>query len=234
MKGGGTATGVGDDTYKPHNVTLETSESYSYTWTDGKLTVPQNYGSENYIAIPVKGVNGELTITVANSSSKTQFKYSVVLGSSTTSPGSGTATTKAAPSTTTVTGLAASNYVVYIGRTGDSYKNEFTVDIPNEWIADNLNVVAFISRPLGNALTDIYVTNANKRKLGEFDEATDVRGDADGDGEVTISDVTTLIDCLLAGQDAPSAGGDANMDGMLSIDDVTTLIDYLLTGNWID
>ena len=133
VKGGGTATGVGDDTYKPHNVTLETSESYSYTWTDGKLTVPQNYGSENYIAIPVKGVNGELTITVANSSSKTQFKYSVVLGSSTTSPGSGTATTKAAPSTTTVTGLAASNYVVYIGRTGDSYKNftEITITTPN-------------------------------------------------------------------------------------------------------
>ena len=123
---------------------------------------------------------------------------------------------------------------VALNKTGDSYKNEFTVDIPNEWIADNLNVVAFISRPLGNALTDIYVTNANKRKLGEFDEATVVRGDADGDGEVTISDVTTLIDCLLAGQDAPSAGGDANMDGMLSIDDVTTLIDYLLTGNWID
>ncbi|MBO5612876.1 MAG: InlB B-repeat-containing protein [Prevotella sp.] len=133
VNGGGTASGVGDDIYAPHDVTLKGGTSDSYTWTSGKLTVPQNYGSNNYIAIPVKGVNGELTITVANGSSKTKFKYNVVLGAATNSPGSGTSTTKAAPSTVTVTGLTASNYVVYIGRTSSSYKDftEITITTPN-------------------------------------------------------------------------------------------------------
>lgn len=133
VSGGGTASGVGDDTYAPHDVTLKGGTSDSYTWTSGKLTVPQNYGSNNYIAIPVKGVNGELTITVANGSSKTQFNYNVVLGAATNSPGSGTSTTKAAPSTVNVTGLTASNYVVYIGRTSKSYKDftEITITTPN-------------------------------------------------------------------------------------------------------
>ena len=120
---------------------------------------------------------------------------------------------------------------VPLKKTGDSYKNEFTVDIPTAWNADNLNIVAFISRPLGNALTDIYVTNANKRKLGEFDAPAVMRGDVDGDEEVTISDVTTLIDYLLSGTEAPAAA-DCDMDNDVTISDVTTLIDYLLSGEW--
>ena len=89
---------------------------------------------------------------------------------------------------------------VALNKDRDTYKNEFTIDIPEAWNADNLNIVAFISRPLGNALTNIYVTNANKRKLGEFDAPAVMRGDVDGDEEVTISDVTTLIDYLLSGE----------------------------------
>ena len=122
---------------------------------------------------------------------------------------------------------------VALKKTGDTYKNEFTVDIPTTWNADKLNIVAFISRPLGNALTDIYVTNANKRKLGECDEPAALQGDVDGDGKVSIDDVTVLIDSLLSGDDpANPAGADCNGDGIISIDDVTTLIDYLLRGEW--
>lgn len=120
---------------------------------------------------------------------------------------------------------------VALKKTGDSYKNEFTIDIPEEWNADNLNIVAFISRPLGNALTDIYVTNANKRKLGESDAPAVMRGDVDGDEEVTISDVTALIDYLLSGTEAPEAA-DCDLDNEVAISDVTTLIDYLLSGVW--
>ena len=58
-----------------------------------------------------------------------------------------------------------------------------------------------------------------------------VRGDVDGDNNVNITDVTTLIDMLLTGADmVPSA--DCDLDSKMSIADVTTLIDYLLTGNW--
>ena len=123
---------------------------------------------------------------------------------------------------------------VALNSNGDTYKNTFTVNIPDSWNADKLNIIAFISRPLGNNLTDIYVTNANKRKLGEHDEPAWVRGDANGDGKVTIDDVTVLIDALLAGTEPISAGGDCDQNGRISIDDVTMIIDYLLSGTWND
>lgn len=123
---------------------------------------------------------------------------------------------------------------VALKKEGDTYKNEFTYTIPSSWIVDNLNIVAFISRPLNSGvLTDMYVTNTNKRKLGEFDEPTVMRGDADGDGKVSIDDVTTMVDCLLTGA-AAGAGADCDGNGKLDIDDVTSLIDFLLSGNWAD
>ena len=64
------------------------------------------------------------------------------------------------------------------------------------------------------------------------DEAPEyVRGDVDGDNNVNISDVTTLIDILLSGSEAP-ASADCDGDSQVNISDVTTLIDYLLSGNW--
>ena len=56
------------------------------------------------------------------------------------------------------------------------------------------------------------------------------RGDVNQDGAVNISDVTCLIDNLLAG--VPK--GDVNQDGVANISDVTSLIDYLLQGTWPD
>ena len=58
-----------------------------------------------------------------------------------------------------------------------------------------------------------------------------VRGDVDGDGGLSISDVTALVDMLLNGAEMiPEA--DADQDGSMSISDVTALIDYLLSGQW--
>jgi hypothetical protein len=120
---------------------------------------------------------------------------------------------------------------VKINKTSDiTYKNEFTVSIPSSWNADNLNIVAFISRPLGNAVNDIYVTNTNKRKLGEFDEPTVVPGDANGDGAITIDDVTMIIDIIVKNTEAP-AGADFNGDGIVGIDDITMILDLLVSGN---
>ena len=61
-----------------------------------------------------------------------------------------------------------------------------------------------------------------------------LRGDVNGDGSVTISDVTALIDYLLTGNASgiSLSGADTNQDNSINISDVTALIDYLLAGNW--
>ena len=58
------------------------------------------------------------------------------------------------------------------------------------------------------------------------------RGDVNGDGNVTIADVTALIDYLLTGNANAIniANADVNNDETISIADVTALIDMLLTG----
>ena len=56
------------------------------------------------------------------------------------------------------------------------------------------------------------------------------RGDVNHDGNITIADVTTLIDYLLSNDSAIPAEADVNDDGSASIADVTALIDYLLNG----
>lgn len=124
-----------------------------------------------------------------------------------------------------------------LNRDGNTYENVFTITIPSTWKIDNLNVVAFINRPLINGAsgvyTDLYINQANKRKLGEFDEPTVMLGDVDGDGRVSIDDVTALINILLTGEEPTSLeAADVYTDGRISIDDVTTLISFLLTGSW--
>ena len=61
-----------------------------------------------------------------------------------------------------------------------------------------------------------------------------VVGDVNNNNEVTIADVSALINYLLTG-DASSinlAAADCNQDGDVKISDVTALINYLLSGNW--
>ena len=55
-------------------------------------------------------------------------------------------------------------------------------------------------------------------------------GDVNGDGTLSIGDVTRMIDVLLSGEEA-SPYADVNGDGRVSIADVTALINMLLNGN---
>ena len=59
-------------------------------------------------------------------------------------------------------------------------------------------------------------------------------GDVDGNGRVTIDDITTLITYLLTGETEglALANADCYPDGRVSIDDVVSLISYLLSGRW--
>ena len=70
---------------------------------------------------------------------------------------------------------------------------------------------------------------------GVVNEKSVLPGDVNCDGSVTISDVTVLIDYLLAGAGGVNVfdevAADLNQDGLISISDVTALIDILLTGS---
>ena len=58
---------------------------------------------------------------------------------------------------------------VELNRVEGGYSNEFTMTIPEEWNIANLNVVAFISRPLaaggGQVFTDLAINNAETARL---------------------------------------------------------------------
>ena len=58
-------------------------------------------------------------------------------------------------------------------------------------------------------------------------------GDVNGDGVVSIKDVTDLIDYLLSGSASSfnAYNADVSGDGNITIKDVTSLIDILLSGN---
>lgn len=63
---------------------------------------------------------------------------------------------------------------------------------------------------------------------------TGMRGDVNMSNDVTIADVTALIDYLLSGDASAISltNADCNLDNGISIADVTVLIDYLLNGAW--
>ena len=61
-------------------------------------------------------------------------------------------------------------------------------------------------------------------------EGENLNGDVDGDGRISIDDVTILIDYLVTGDNVTidPTKADVDHDGIVKIDDVTLLIDYLL------
>ena len=71
---------------------------------------------------------------------------------------------------------------VDFNRVDGGYSNEFTVTIPNDWNLSNLNVVAFIARPLASGVyTDMYLNNAESVRLYNPSEGIEeilVDGDA--------------------------------------------------------
>ena len=94
--------------------------------------------------------------------------------------------------------------------------------------------------------TNVTITNAEGTATIALAEVQDMyfsneaggndfkRGDVNNDGNVNITDVTSLINYLLS-QDPTGINLDAancNQDDGISISDVTTLINFLLSGSW--
>ena len=93
--------------------------------------------------------------------------------------------------------------------------------------------------------TNVYVTNAETTATIALAEVQNMYfsneaggsdykiGDVNKDGEVTISDVTALIDYLLGGDESTInvLAANVNGDDGVTIADVTALIDLLLSGS---
>ncbi len=77
---------------------------------------------------------------------------------------------------------------------------------------------------------DAYMAAENWKLFGEIKEMTGIKGDVNQDGEVSVYDVTKLIDVVLGkeGLTIPLEFTDLNGDGEASVYDVTKLIDIIL------
>ena len=89
-----------------------------------------------------------------------------------------------------------------------------------------------------HTLTWTYSKNSSVNPEGDYFAVDNVvitvntiPGDADGDGVVTVGDVTAIIDMILSGVISGTPGADVDGNGIVNIADVTALIDYILTGN---
>ena len=88
---------------------------------------------------------------------------------------------------------------------------------------DNLHVIAIVVEK-----STKRAINGNRSYIDEFVVPV-IPGDVDDDGDVTIADVTTLIDYILTGETPINmANADVDEDGEISIADVTSLIDLIL------
>ena len=76
--------------------------------------------------------------------------------------------------------------------------------------------------------SQIKFTNSYYYTIVFPEEPQVVIGDVNGDNEVTIADVTALIDYLLSGGEINLQAADCSQDGNITIKDVTELIDMLL------
>ena len=112
--------------------------------------------------------------------------------------------------------------------------SQFRADIQWRSLVSNECTVRVIYHPRSvgphSATLWVHCTNAGVPtvKVPLHGETTGVLGDMNGDGQLTIGDVTGMIDLLLAKNREFSQVSDINGDGQLNISDVTALINNLL------
>ena len=92
-----------------------------------------------------------------------------------------------------------------------------------------LFIIAFLLTTIQGLAVETSINDVSRTPISSEGEVTTLQGDVNGDGVVTIMDVTCLINLLLNsdGDDYP-ANADVNGNGIVNIMDVTSLIDLLL------
>ncbi len=132
------------------------------------------------------------------------------------------------------TALASSWSEIASNRMGAT-SNNFLIN--EERLGTNLTVVAGENSfriPVGKYNLTLYLSRGILVVEKWTEPVTVVPGDVDNNGSINISDVTALIDYLLAGTTTGISLDNADCDnnGNINISDVTELIDYLLSGHW--
>ena len=124
----------------------------------------------------------------------------------------------------TFTIMGAQYYLNFVfSQGGSSASSHQTVDITNVRNTAFFEVTTTTNKYQVRDVTDIYLPYLDPQVLV---------GDVNNDNQVTIADVTTLIDYLLGGNVTINAdAADVNGDTNITIADVTALIDMLLGGN---
>ena len=111
---------------------------------------------------------------------------------------------------------------------------EFVVFSTNENVASAMiedGVVKITGNGFGRATVRVESSDGEAQSDSCDVYVSTFLGDISGDGSVSISDITYLIDGLLSSGDISDPYfGDMDYDGSVAIADVTSLIDYLLSG----
>ena len=111
---------------------------------------------------------------------------------------------------------------------GNNYRYEYTFDVNEAWVKDNLGVIAFVSEYNASDPTACEIANSCILRATDFGDITEeVTGDVNGDGEVGIDDVNAVINIML-GKAESVAAADLNGDGQVGIDDVNGVINIML------
>ena len=138
-----------------------------------------------------------------------------------------------------VFGLRANGQnVAYHTVTPDSVTagKEMVLDVPTSAWTDATNMANF-PVTLNSIQLNMNASTTGKQYTIEFlgfetvysavPAAPAAKGDLNADGQVNMTDVTTLINMIL-GNTAPAAAADLNADGRVNVTDVTTLINIIL------
>ena len=118
---------------------------------------------------------------------------------------------------------------------GSDYAPFYTSGVRGKAMTYTNNWTSFVDYAMGTDFPDATATlgcgtnvELPVTELGYTYER--MPGDVDGDGNIGISDVTTLIDMMLGTATGITVNADLNHDGSISISDLTALIDMLLNG----
>ncbi len=121
---------------------------------------------------------------------------------------------------------------------GTSAVNTFVTGLePGEWKlaidVDNIDAGLTATAVTLNATQGFNVPAGGYKVYYRGEPQVTLQGDVNGDHELSIADVTALIDILLRGNPAAdySLVNDVNRDGELTIADVTALVNLLLNGH---
>ncbi len=105
----------------------------------------------------------------------------------------------------------------------DATQNMYcAVDRPDVNSSGNVGVIAL---PAGQNINETLAPSSQKLSVSG---STIVPGDVNGDGVVTASDITTLYNALLSGNDDELVNGDQNGDGNITSGDITAVYNILL------